>query len=399
MATTPVITGYGGPAVRADTLQVIGRSFGRVSGAFLVDADGLQWDVPHKVDSGSSVTITVPRLLPDGIYLPVFTTLDNLDSQNLAGPLTLPALPEGPPLRPPPADPVPDPDSVALATIRHRLRLELGDYEESFQATVQGDGFTRRFDLPAEVVDPASFTVVIAEELADHSGYATPAPVAPEDYTLDARAGVLLLNMPPANDAIVTVTGQQYQFFTDEELNLFIRSAALKHSHSSEELQVYRDQRGFKRFLYTNQTVDGLNPVEHHAVALLAATEALEVVRTDAAYDIDVVTADGTSLPRSERFRNIGELIAEKRTVYDDLCRQLGVGLSRIEVFTMRRVSRTTNRLVPVYVSREYDDRSPVAPLRVHAPRNLGITGTGFVQRETYHRGFVPPPLPEEDAP
>jgi len=379
MALTPVITGYGGPAVRAGTLQLIGSGFGRVSSAFLVDSLGKLFSVDFIVDHGGSVTITIPNLLPDGTYLPVLGTLDNISSQNLAGPFVINGLPASPPPRPPAHDPVPDPDSPALRAIRDRLRLELGDFEETFQAAVQGDGFTRRFDLPAEVVRPESLSVVVATELPG-GGYSAPVPTTA--YTLDARAGVLLMGTPPVNDAIVTVTGQHYQFFTDLELNTFVRSAALKHAHSSEDLQVYRDARGFKRFLYSNATVDSIGPVEHHAVALLAATEALEVVRTDAAYDIDVTTADGTSLPRSERFRNLGELIAEKRTIYDDLCRQLGVGLSKIEVFTVRRVSLTTGRLVPVYVAREYDDRSPTAPLRVFAPRNLGITGSGFVQRD-----------------
>lgn len=390
MALFAIITGYDGPAVRGDTLQLVGTGFGRVSSAALVDASGNGFEVYHHVDHGGSVTITIPHLLADGSYLPVLGTLDNINSQNLAGPIVLDGLPISPPLRPPDPDPIPVPGSPSVQSIRARLRQEIGDFEEPFQASVQGDGFTRRFDLPVEVVNPLGVSVMLALELA--VGYETPTEVAAVDWTLDARAGVVTISYAIPNDAILTVTGAHYQFFTDAELDTFIRSAALKHTHSAEDLQVYRDARGFKRFLYTNETVDTIAPVEHHAVALLAATEALEVIRTDAAYDIDVTTADGTSLPRTERFRNIAELIAEKRLIYDDLCRNLGVGLSRIEVFTMRRVSRTTGRLVPVYVSREFDDRRPVAPLRVFAPRNLGVTGSGFVQRETYRNGQPIPP-------
>jgi hypothetical protein len=370
---TPIITGYGGPIVRADTLQLIGTGFGRVSSAALVDTDGLQWECEFIVDRGTSVTITVPRLLPDGTYIPVLGTLDNIPSQSSAAPLVVPDPLAGviPPREQP--EPVPDPASPATVAIRKRLRMELGDYQERFQTSVTGDGFTRRFDLPQEVISTTGLSVILTDEEGN------PVTLAPTDYDLDAQAGVITLPDALAHESTLTMTGVHYQFFTDDELDLFLRSAALKHTHSSEDLQVYRDPDGFKHFLYTNQTVDGLAPVEYHLVALLAATEALEVIQTDVAYDIDVTTAEGTSLPRTERFRNIAQLMATKQAMYDDLAAKLGVGLGRVEVFTLRRVSRTTGKLVPVYVDREYDDvRTP--PLRVFAPRNLGVTGSGFDQ-------------------
>lgn len=383
MAMIPVITGYGSEPVRADTVQLIGNNFGRVSSVALVDGSGNQYQCDFHVDSGWSIHFTIPRLIPEGSYVPVIGTLDNMASQNLAGPLVLPLLNTTPPLPPPDHEPVPDPASPDTLIILKRLRMEIGDFEESFQASVQGDGFARRFDLPEEVITPTGLQVTLA--LEDDHGYHPPVIIPEANYTLEATAGIITMATPPPNDSILTVTGKHHQFFTDEELILFIRSAALKHTHSAEELLVYRDANGFKRFLYSNQTVDGVNPVEHHAIALLAAIEALEVIRSDATYDINTVTSDGTSLPREDRFRNLGELIATKQARYDDLCQKLGVGLGRIEVFTLRRVSRTTGRLVPVYVSREYDDRR-LPPLRVFAPRNLGVTGGGFTKLDP--RGY-----------
>lgn len=376
---TPVITAYGGPAIRSDTLRVIGSGFGRVSSCALVDTSLSQFECDFIVDNGTSIHLTVPRLLPDGTYVVQLGTLDNVLSVNMVAPLVIPdPLVLDPPDPPPAPEPVPDPTSPAMSAIRRRLRMELGDYEEAFQATVEGDGATRRFDLPYEVIETTGLSVHTAEE--DSEGVpGTPTALTDSDYSLDAQAGVITLNDPLGAEVEMTITGSHFQFFTDDELDLFIRSAALKHTHSAENLLVYRDISGFKHFLYSNETVDGLAPVEYHPLALLAATEALEVIRSDAAYDIDVNTADGTSLPREQRFANLGQLIAEKRAMYDQIANLLGVGLGRIEVFTMRRVSRTTGRLVPVYVDREYDDvRTP--PLRVFAPRNLGITGTGFDQ-------------------
>lgn len=372
MSTIPIITGYGGEPVRADTLLVVGSGFGRVSSAALLDGDGRQWMCAFQVGAGDWLHLTIPQLLPYGDYLPTLGTLDNTVSQNLAGVISVPILDAPPPRERVDPEPVPDVASPTMVAIRKRVRLEIGDFEEGFQSSVQGDGFNRRFDLPVEVIDPTTISVVLQLE-------ADGVPSFVETYDLDATAGVLTLPEPPPNDSILTVAGRHHQFFTDAELDLFIRSAALKHTHNSEDLQVYRDVNGFKRFLYTNQTVDSIPPVEHHLVALLSAIEALEVIRTDATYDIDVTTAEGTSLPREERFRNLGELIATKQVKYDELAQKLGVGLGRIEVFTVRRVSRTTGKLVPVIVAREFDDvRTP--PLRVFAPRNKGITGSGFAQ-------------------
>lgn len=371
---TPIITGYGSDAVRSDTLQLIGTGFGRVSSVALVDGDGNQYACDFIVDSGTSIHLTVPRLLPDGVYLPVIGNLDNISSQNLAGPVTVPLEEVVPPTEREDPEPLPDPASPAAQTILARLRQEIGDFEETFFSRLQGDGFSRRFDLPEEVISPVGLSVTLQTE-----GAPAPTAVPSDDYTLDGRFGTIIFDTPPPNDATITVTGQRFQFFTDAELLVFVRSAALKHTHSAEELLVYRDTNGFKRFLYSDQTVDTVPPVQHHLVALLAAIEALEVIRTDAAFDIDITTAEGTQLPREERFRNLGELIATKQVKYDELASKLGVGLGRIEVFTVRRVSRTTGKLVPVYVSREYDDvRTP--PLRVFGPRNKGITGSGFVK-------------------
>lgn len=275
---------------------------------------------------------------------------------------------------------MPDPASAAVVAVRKRLRLEIGDNEESFQASVEGNGFDRRFDLPEEVINVTGLTVSLLTPDGT-GGYNPPTILDPSDYELEAGQGVITIATPPPDDAILVVAGTHFQFFTDDELDLFIRTAAFKHTHNAEDLQVYRDINGFKRFLYTNETIDSIHPVEYHMLALLAAVDALEVIRTDAAYDIDVTTSDGTALPRSERFKNLGEIMAVKQAMYDTQAAALGVGMGRVEVFTLRRVSRTTGKLVPVYVAREYDDvRTP--PLRVFGPRNLGLTGSGFAQQD-----------------
>jgi hypothetical protein len=67
---------------------------------------------------------------------------------------------------------------------------------------------------------------------------------------------------------------------------------------------------------------------------------------------------DGVSIPRSERYRQLMQMIQMRQDHYRDLCVQLGVGLYSIDVFSLRRISKTTNRYVPVYKPQEVDDRS-----------------------------------------
>lgn len=378
MSMQPIITAFDTPVQQGQTLHLVGTGFGRVVGVVLVDVAGKQWEVDHQLDTGYSIHAYIPPLLPAGVYYPLLNTLDGTQSINQAGNITLPLSPT-PSINPSVVftDPTPISTSPAMGLVRDRLRLEIGDSSSYFQTSVQADGFSTQFTLPVGVI--TTMTVVQTLETGQRSVLN-----ASTDYTVDSRSGTVSMNpaaLPPPNDATLTFTGMNNQFYSDAELDLFIHSAALKHTHSAETLQRYIDSNGFRQYLYSDATVDTIAPVEYHPLALLAAIEALEVIRSDIAYDIDVSTAEGTSLPRTQRFRNVAVMIETKQAKYDELCAMLGVGLNRIEVFTMRRVSRQTGRLVPVWVNREYDERGiGNVPIRVLSPRNKGITGEGFDQ-------------------
>ena len=107
-----------------------------------------------------------------------------------------------------------------------------------------------------------------------------------------------------------------------------------------------------------------LPQLEEYPVAVYATTLALYTLATDASFDIDIQAPDGVSIPRSERYRQLMEMMQARQAQYRDLCAQLGIGLYGIEVFTLRRVSKATGRYVPVYKPQEVDDRS--FPQRVH---------------------------------
>jgi hypothetical protein len=112
-----------------------------------------------------------------------------------------------------------------------------------------------------------------------------------------------------------------------------------------------------------------LPPVEDYPVALLAATEGLWALATDASFDIDISAPDGVTIPRHQRFSQLTSVISNRIEQYREMCAMLNVGLSRIEMGTLRRVSRTTNKLVPIYVPQEVDDSRQ--PARVYAQNDL----------------------------
>jgi hypothetical protein len=368
----PVITTASSPVQVGRQIIVTGTNLGFVSAVALEDTTTHELiDVQDfVVDSGYSLHLTVPKLCPAGFYEVVLGTSQGEHSTNNAGAVNVVLNPL--PLPPEPAFPE---AGTTVEAIRDRMRYELGDYTEEFNATIDGDGESRQFELPAQSVSADGLAVVTQ----DYDGNYTTLTSA--DYELNARQGILTLDNALANGSKLYVRGTNAQFFTDDELDMFIETALLKHGHNATIRTVVRDPiTGFKRYYTDPMALTNLPAVEGHLVAILATIEALWALAADASYDINVSTAEGTSLPRQERYAAIMQMIDAQQRRYDEFASKLGVGLSRIEMFTLRRVSRTTGRLVPVYQSREYDEVGP--PVRVYPPVDRGTSGGGQTQRE-----------------
>lgn len=255
------------------------------------------------------------------------------------------------------------------AALISRIRSELGDFEQPFRTTYRGDGATDLFDLPATNVSGAVVTVF------DNGGATT---IPPDDYTLDSRDGILDLDTAPDEGVTIMVEGTTTGLFTDTELGLYLHDALLQHTHGATTRVRYRDTDGFVRYSERPVTLENLPEVEELLVVILATVEALWALSTDASTDIDVSTAEGTFVGRSQRYAQIRSQIDVLTEKYLDLSQQLNVGLHRIEVTNLRRVSRLTGRLVPLYVEREFDDYS--WPERIippidsqHSERDTGV--------------------------
>lgn len=244
------------------------------------------------------------------------------------------------------------------AALIARIRSELGDFSQPFRTTYRGDGSTDYFDLPATNVSGAVVTLI-------NNGTAT--VVSPTAYTVDARDGYLDFTTAPANNVTVMVEGSSTGLFTDAELAVYLRDALLQHTHGTSTRTRYRDTDGFIRYSERPVTVETLPEVEELLVIILATVEALWALSTDASTDVDVNTAEGTFLPRSQRYAQIRSQIDVLTEKYQTLAQQLNVGLYRIEMSNLRRVSRQTGRLVPLYVEREMDDYGTL-PERIIPP-------------------------------
>jgi len=226
---------------------------------------------------------------------------------------------------------------ATLQSLAQRTQLELSDLKRPFYEVLTSMGVPR-LDLQAENV--SDVFIYPKDEPASL--------IDPATYSVDERAGRIFFDNPPAAGTELVIEGESRVLFSDAEIQAFVESAFLKHTHNRVPAVNY----------------SSLPPVEDHLVAILAKIEALWVLLTSSAYDINIHAPEGMFIPRAQRFQQLQALIAMIEAQYKELSLALGVGLYRIEMFDLRRVSRLTGKLVPVYLPQEFDDTRP--PQRVY---------------------------------
>ena len=237
--------------------------------------------------------------------------------------------------------------------IQERVRKELGDFRTTFRDVFLGTSELDYYDLSSVHVTDA---VLVADDGATQTTLAEGT-----DYRLDARQGrVQLLGSwaPFPNGVSLIVTGSGGGMLSDEDLDELLTESLLQHANGRTVRTRYRGPHGFIRYRDEPLTLESLPPVEEKVLALLVVVQALWMLATDAAGDIDIVTPDGTHVSRGQRYDQILRQLDLVQTRYEELCHQLNVGMDRIEMFDLRRVSRSTGRLVPLFVAKEYDDYS-----------------------------------------
>jgi hypothetical protein len=220
--------------------------------------------------------------------------------------------------------------------------------------TLTGDGSTSRYQLNQAPVQ--GYTLVVSVRTGS-----TITDVS-DSVTIEEGVGVLAFQQAPANGSIITVAGQAYRYFTDSEISYYINNAFLEHTRNA------TDANGS-----TISQIGLLPPIDEYPVVLLAATMALYTLANDASFDINIMSPDGVSIPRAQRYAQLMGMVQARQAQYRELCAMLGIGLYRIEVATLRRISKLTNHYVPIYRPQEIDDGS--LPQRVVLPiPNYGDT-------------------------
>ena len=229
-----------------------------------------------------------------------------------------------------------------------KVRIELGDLGKSFVTQFVSDGTTNRFRLHYAPLDAAGVTVyangtnITSKSSVEESTGTLVVDLTYAEFPSLVNSGTVV----PKSGVAFTVSGTYYRYFTASEVSSLVSTAV--EQHTAKQIDVIG-----RKF-----TVENLPTLDEYPVAVYATTLALYTLATDASFDIDIAAPDGVSIPRSERYRQLMEMIQTRQQQYRELCVMLGVGLYSIDVFTFRRISKTTNRYVPVYKPQEVDDRS-----------------------------------------
>ena len=231
---------------------------------------------------------------------------------------------------------------ATIANLGDRLRSEIGDIGKSFVYQFVADGTTNRFLIPNSPLD--GINLIVTKNGVDISS----------SVEVEEATGYIVIDTTPQVADVLIAAGNYYRYFTTAEIQQFVSTAFLQHTAN------HTDAYG------RSVSIQNLPVLEEYPVVIYASTLAMYTLATDASFDIDITAPDGVMIPRSERYRQLMQMIDVRKNQYKELCSQLGIGLYKIDVFSLRRISKTTNRYIPIYTPQEVDDIS--MPTRVYLP-------------------------------
>lgn len=226
---------------------------------------------------------------------------------------------------------------ATVSDISTIARTYLRDFPRFFQVTFDVAG--RTYELGHTNIDVDSLWI------ATYTSVGVTTELSPVSYSLDERNGILRLASLPASGSKILIEGYYYEWVTPTDLTFYTNRAIEKHI------------RGL------GIGIEEMSDVLINAIGIAAITECLWALMTEFSRDIDVITSESVHIPASQRFRMVQGLLAQWEAEYQRHATALNIGIDRIEVFSLRRVSRTTNRLIPLYKPKEFGDYSPMERL------------------------------------
>ncbi len=232
---------------------------------------------------------------------------------------------------------------AALTDVETTARNYLRDFPRFFQ--LDFDAIGRTFDLGHLNIDSTKLWVATYAD-------GTTTQLTTSQFSLDERNGLLRLTTTPSSGTKVLVEGYYFEWLLPADLTFYATLALNQHMHN---LDMDKEQ---------------LTSVVKDVIGIDAMIESLWGLMTEYSRDIDITTSEAVHIPASQRFRMIQQLLQYWTAEYEKKARALNIGLDRIEVFNLRRTSRTTNRLVPVQKSRELGDYGPIE--RIYSPIDDG---------------------------
>lgn len=208
-------------------------------------------------------------------------------------------------------------------------RDSLADPRRFFQQEMTGRGDTRTYRLNVPTVDPSDLTITVDGAVATN-------------YVVLSEDGFIrFTGTPPEPGAVIFVEGFYWDWFSAITLSRYVGYA----------IKNYRQAEGEERFNELLEEDEDFPQI----LAAAAAVEALWAEVTKAAREIDTSSPE-VAIPGRQRFQQLMSLLEVKAAELRRIEAASNVGRYKIEMFNLRRVSRTTGRLVPLYKPQEYDD-------------------------------------------
>ena len=220
-----------------------------------------------------------------------------------------------------------------LEYIVELARTYLRDFPKFFQ--VNFDAVGRTFELGQPNIDTSTIWV------ARVTGASVTA-LTSADYSIDARNGIVRLAATPAANSKLLVEGYYYEWLLPADLEFYSVRSINFHAPT------------------INVPLEQASPAVLDVIGIGALVEALQALMTEFARDIDVMTSESIHIPGSQRFRMLQSLCQQWEIEYRKRANNLNIGPERIEQFSLRRVSRSTNRLVPLYKAKELGEYGPM---------------------------------------